>query len=238
MTNKKLQIRWLGHSCFEFRSPEGKVVLVDPFLSGNPVLSDSLREIKEVDIIAVTHGHADHVGDTISIYKSLRPTVVAIFELALHLQGLGLAQTDSIGLNIGGEVSVKNIGIAAVPATHSSTFAVENKIYSAGLACGFVFTFEDGRRLYHAGDTWIFPEMDFIRWLYKPEIVLLPIGGHYTMDIRAARLAVEMLSPDIVIPMHYDTFPEITASPSDLVLELARLGVKVVVPQIGVPIDF
>jgi L-ascorbate metabolism protein UlaG (beta-lactamase superfamily) len=232
---KALQINWLGHSCFEFRSPEGKVVLVDPFLSGNPVLTESQRVVKEADIIAVTHGHADHVGDTMRIYSALRPKVIACYELVLHLQSLGLAQTDSIGLNIGGETVVKNIGIAVVPASHSSTFAIGDKLYPAGLACGFIFTFEDGRRVYHAGDTWVFPEMDFIRKLWRPEIAILPIGGHYTMDVRAARLAVEMLSPKIVIPMHYDTFPEIAASPSELSTYLAGLGAKVVIPNIGVP---
>ncbi len=235
--SRQLSIKWLGHSCFEFRSPIGKVVLVDPFLSGNPSLSEDLRTVKEVDIIAITHGHADHVGDTISIYKSLRPKVVAPFELVLLLQSKGVAASESIGMNIGGEVLVKNIKIAMTPASHSSTFFDGDKILPAGLACGYVFTFENGRRVYHAGDTWLFSEMEFIRLIWKPDIVMLPIGGHYTMDLRAATLAVEMLSPQIVIPMHYDTFPEISVVPQDFGADLARLGVELIIPLLGQSLD-
>jgi L-ascorbate metabolism protein UlaG (beta-lactamase superfamily) len=231
--NKSLGIKWLGHSSFEFRSPVGKVILVDPFLSGNPSLSDAMREIHEVDIIAITHGHADHVGDTMAIYESLRPKVVAPFELILLLQSKGLACSDSAGMNIGGEIIEKNIKIAMTPAMHSSTFMDGERQLPAGLACGYVFIFEDGRRLYHAGDTWLFSEMEFIRLVWKPEIVLLPIGGHYTMDVRAARLAVELLSPQIVIPMHYDTFPEISAVPYELNADLSKMGIELIVPKVG-----
>ena len=230
---KALKIKWLGHSCFEFRSPTGKVILVDPFLSGNPSLSKELRVINEVDIIAITHGHSDHVGDTMSIYDSLRPKVVAPFELILLLQSRGIATNDSVGMNIGGEINIKNIKISMTPAMHSSSYIDSDMILSAGLACGYVFTFEDGRRVYHAGDTWLFSEMEFIRLIWKPEIVMLPIGGHYTMDVRAVRLAVEMLSPKYVIPMHYDTFPEISAVPQALKSDLYAMGVELIVPSIG-----
>jgi len=234
---KKIRIKWLGHASFEIRSPEDTVILIDPFLSGNPQLPEKLHEVKETDVITLTHGHGDHVGDTLAIYNKLRPKVVAIFEMIQNLQRMGLASEDSVGMNIGGEVVINNIGIAMVPASHSSTYFVDDKPMPAGLACGYIFTFENGRRLYHAGDTWLFSEMELIRRLYKPEIAFLPIGGRFTMDVRAARIAAEMLSPRVIIPMHYDTFPEISALPSDLVESLADCGVEVVVPEMGKYVD-
>lgn len=231
---KKILVKWLGHSCFQFRSPGGKVILVDPFLSGNPALPENVKRIDEVDIIALTHGHADHVGDTIEIYERLRPKTVSIFELSLHLGSLGVTSEDSIGMNIGGTVEIDNIGITMTPASHSSSFArADGTLLPSGIACGYVFTFEDSRRIYHAGDTWLIPEFEFIRRLWKPEIVILPIGGHYTMDIRSAIIAVEMLSPRVVIPMHYDTFPEIVAMPDDFARSVEGAGVEVIIPEIG-----
>ncbi len=233
-----ISIKWLGHSSFEFRSPQGAVILVDPFLSGNPLVSEELRAVKEVDVIALTHGHGDHVGDTLDIYQKLRPKIIGMFELMVCLQSAGVAPGDVIGMNIGGEATFKNISFAMLPAVHSSTFFAGEKMIPAGLACGYVLTFENGRRIYHAGDTWLFSEMEFIRRIYKPEIAILPVGGHYTMNLKAALIAAEMLSPEVVMPMHYDTFPPISAVPGELESGLAELGVKLAVPQIGEVLHF
>jgi len=228
-----IKLTWYGHSSFLVRSPQGSVVLIDPFLTGNPVYEEKRAEIKEADVIALTHGHADHVGDTLEIYQRLRPKVVGMYELVLILQGRGLTPEDSVGMNIGGEAKINNVSIAMVPATHSSTYSVDEMLIPAGLACGYVFTFEDGRRLYHAGDTWLMAEMEFIRRIWSPEIVLLPVGGHFTMDLRAARIALELLSPRIVVPMHYDTFPVIATPEEDIRRALSEGGAKVVIPEPG-----
>lgn len=233
---KEVSIKWLGHSSFEFVSPQGTVVLIDPFLSGNPLVSDELRQVKEVDIVALTHGHGDHVGDTLEIYERLRPKVVGMFELMLCLQESGVSADDVIGMNIGGEIVHKNVQFAMLPAVHSSTFMKGEQMIPAGLACGYVMTFENGKRIYHAGDTWLFSEMDFIRRIYKPDVAILPIGGFYTMNIKAARIAAELLSPQIVIPMHYDTFPAISVVPKELEDELTGMGVELMIPEIGEPV--
>lgn len=238
MTEKQnVGIKWLGHSSFEFRSPQRTVVLVDPFLSGNPLLPEELRNIKEVDIIALTHGHGDHVGDTLDIYQRLRPKIAGMFELMLCLQESGAAASDLVGMNIGGEVMLNNIEFAMLPAVHSSTFVKDDRMIPCGLACGYMITFENGRRVYHAGDTWLFSEMEFIRRIYKPEIAILPIGGHYTMNVKAAAIAAELLSPEIVIPMHYDTFPAISTNAAELTAALEGMGIEVIIPAIGESVD-
>jgi L-ascorbate metabolism protein UlaG (beta-lactamase superfamily) len=140
--------------------------------------------------------------------------VVAIYELAAYLANKGVA--DTIGMNLGGTVQLADVAATMVDARHSSGVQDETGTHYVGVAAGFVLTIADGPVLYHAGDTAVFSDMKLIRELYRPEVVLLPIGGHFTMDPREAALAVRFLAPAIVLPLHFGTFPPLKGTPEQL----------------------
>jgi len=219
MDMQGVQITWLGHGTFKLSSPQGKIILIDPWTESNPACPDNLKQIDHVDIMLVSHGHFDHVADAVNIAKATKPTTVAIFELAAWLESKGVENTT--GINKGGSVEVQGIKITQTHAVHSSGAGAG--VY-VGDACGYVLEFENGRRLYHAGDTCAFSDMQIIGELYKPDVALLPIGDFYTMGPREAAIAVRMLGVNHVIPMHYGTFPILTGTPAALREALQGLG--------------
>lgn len=204
MSNVKLT--WLGHSCFEIKS--GKMILVDPFIDENPAATVSASELKP-DIIAVTHGHSDHLGDTVSIAQRTGCTVVCIHEISQYLKSKGI---QTVGMNIGGTVKIGDISFTMTDAHHSSSIDESGWSFDGGRAAGFVISSNDVS-IYHAGDTGLFRDMELISELYHPDVALLPIGGRYTMDPRDAAVAVRMLQVKLVIPMHYNTFEQIEQDP-------------------------
>jgi L-ascorbate metabolism protein UlaG (beta-lactamase superfamily) len=219
MDMQGVQITWLGHATFKLISPRGKTILIDPWTQGNPACPDNLKQVNQLDLMLATHGHFDHIGDAITIAQATKPSVVAIVELAGWLEAKGVENT--VGINKGGTIEVQGIKITMTHAIHSS--GVEDNTY-VGDACGYVLEFENGRRLYHAGDTCAFSDMQLIHELYKPDVALLPIGDYYTMGPREAALAVRMLGVNHVIPMHYGTFPILTGTPAALREALQGLG--------------
>ena len=216
-----VQITWLGHATFKITTPGGKIVLIDPWTFQNPACPEGLKRVDKVDLMLVTHGHFDHMGDAVNIAKATKPTTVAIVELAGWLGSKGVEQT--IGINKGGSVNVEGIRVSMTHAIHTS--GVEDGSY-AGDACGYVIEFENGRKLYHAGDTCAFSDMQIIGELYQPDVALLPIGDFYTMGPREAAIAVRLLGVKHVIPMHYATFPVLTGTPAALRQALQALGLK------------
>ncbi|HAL57163.1 MAG TPA: metal-dependent hydrolase [Bacteroidetes bacterium] len=210
---EKLRITWFGHSAFLLESPGGKRVLVDPWLD-NPKAPPEAKEIAKVDLILISHGHGDHIGNTIEVAKRTSATVVAIHEVSLFLQAKGVASIQ--GMNKGGTVDVGGVKVTMVDAKHSSDIDVGAEPVPGGEAAGFVIEFENGFKAYHAGDTAVFGDMKLIADLYKPHLAFLPIGGLYTMDPRAAAFACRMLKPQQIIGMHYGTFPPLTGTPSEL----------------------
>jgi L-ascorbate metabolism protein UlaG (beta-lactamase superfamily) len=216
-----VQITWLGHATFKVTTPGGKVVLIDPWTFQNPACPEGLKRVDKVDLMLVTHGHFDHMGDAVDIAKATKPTTVAIVELAGWLGSKGVEQT--IGINKGGSVNVEGIRVSMTHAIHTS--GVEDGSY-AGDACGYVIEFENGRKLYHAGDTCAFSDMQIIGELYQPDVALLPIGDFYTMGPREAAIAVRLLGVKHVIPMHYATFPVLTGTPAALRQALQALGLN------------
>lgn len=214
-----VQITWLGHATFKITSSQGKIILIDPWTQSNPACPANLKRVDHVDLMLVTHGHSDHSADAVSIAKATKPSVVAIVELAGWLGAKGVENT--VGINKGGTVEVQGIKITMTHAIHSS--GVEDNSY-VGDACGYVLEFENGRRLYHAGDTCAFSDMQLIHELYKPDVALLPIGDFYTMGPKEAAVAVRMLGVKHVIPMHYGTFPALTGTPAALREALQGLG--------------
>ncbi len=202
-------------------SPEGKVVLIDPWVSSNPLCPAELQAFEKVDLMLVSHGHFDHIADAVNIAKATKPTVAAIVELAGWLGSKGVENT--IGFNKGGTINFNNFKISMTHAIHTS--GVEDSSY-AGDAAGFVIEFENGFKLYHAGDTCAFSDMSIIGELYRPDVALLPIDDFYTMGPREAALAARMLGVKHVIPMHYGTFPALTGTPGALSEALQSLGLR------------
>ena len=216
-----VQITWLGHATFKITTPQGKIILIDPWTKTNPVCPEELKQVDKVDLMLVSHGHFDHVADAVEIAKATKPTVVAIVELAGWLKSKGVENT--VGINKGGTVDINGIKVTMTHAIHTS--GTEDGSY-AGDAAGFVIEFENGRKLYHAGDTCAFSDMAIIGELHRPDVALLPIGDFYTMAPKEAAIAVRMLGVKHVIPMHYGTFPILTGTHEALRESLQTLGLN------------
>ena len=198
------KIRWLGHSGFEIELAN-KILLIDPWLTGNPLAAVTASDIKKADIVCVTHDHGDHLGDAIEICKRTGATFVAIYELSVYAEEQGVKNV--VGINIGGTAKIKGIRITLVQAFHSST---------RGAPTGFVITAEE-KSLYHAGDTGLFGDMKLIGEIHRPDVALIPIGDYYTMGPREAAEAVRLVKPAVVVPMHYQTFPVLESSAEDFI---------------------
>lgn len=217
-----MKLKWLSHAGFHVELC-GKNILIDPWLCGNPSAKEKPEDIKDIDIILITHDHGDHIGDAIGIAKRTNAKIVGIYELSQYAMEQGV--NNVVGINIGGTVLLDEIEITLVQAFHSSI---------RGAPTGFVVRCK-GESLYHAGDTGLFGDMKLIGELYKPKLALLPIGSYYTMGPLEALEAVKMIKPKIVIPMHYNTFPVIKQDPKVFkrMVEEEILGVKVIIPNIG-----
>ena len=205
-------LTWLGHASFRFDSPSGKRVYVDPWLS-NPKCPDGEKEPERIDVIAITHGHSDHVGETVELTKRFSPEVVAMVELKGWLGNQGANVGDAPGPNKGGTVDADGIKITLVNAFHSSA---SNDGDYLGEAAGLVIEVENGTKLYFAGDTCVFGDMQLIGRIYSPDVAILPIGGHFTMDPREAGVALELLGVQRCVPCHYGTFPLLAGTPDEL----------------------
>lgn len=196
---KNIKITWLGHSAVKLSG--SKNILIDPFFLATPPEAKAAA-IENIDIIAVTHAHADHLGEAYELCKSTGATLVGIAEIADEAAALGIKAE---GMNIGGKIVVEGVSISMVFACHSARI---------GNPAGYVIEL-DGKRIYHAGDTGLTLEMKLIGELYQPELSLLPIGDRYTMGAAQAAKAVKFLQTKKAVPMHYDTFPAINADPAE-----------------------
>jgi L-ascorbate metabolism protein UlaG (beta-lactamase superfamily) len=206
-------LTWLGHASFRIDSPGGTRVYVDPWLEGNPRCPESELEPERCDVVAVTHAHFDHVASAVELGRRFSPALVAMVELAAWLEKQGFEGGSSGGLNKGGTAEVAGIRFTLVNAFHSS--ATPDGTY-AGEPAGIVMELENGFRLYHAGDTCVFGDMQLIGRIYRPDVAILPIGDHYTMGPREAAVALELLGVTRCIPCHWGTFPLLTGTPAAL----------------------
>jgi L-ascorbate metabolism protein UlaG (beta-lactamase superfamily) len=209
-----IKLTWLGHATFRIETPAGKILIVDPWVMGNPMCPEKEKTVKHVDVMLCTHGHFDHIGDAVEIAKQHNPIVVAIPELGHWLEKKGVKQVSN--MNKGGTQTVGDIKVTMVHADHSCGITDGDQIVYGGEACGYVIEFSNGIKIYHAGDTNVFGDMAIIRELYAPDIAMIPIGDHYTMSPREAAYGCKLLAAKTVIPMHFGTFPVLTGRPGEL----------------------
>jgi L-ascorbate metabolism protein UlaG (beta-lactamase superfamily) len=222
----KTTITWYGHACVEVTSPGGRTILIDPWF-GNPKSTRTADSVASCDVLLVTHGHGDHMGEAVALASRLRPAWPCIHEMSLWLaRRLPGGADAATGMNKGGTVEVAGIGVTMTSADHSAgDWNPDGGVpLYLGEPAGFVLTMENGFRIYHAGDTAVFGDMRLIGELYRPHIALLPIGGHFTMGPREAALAVELLGVKNVVPIHYGTFPLLAGTPDQLRTELGARG--------------
>ena len=229
-----LEITWLGHATFQFRLDSGEVLVMDPWVDGNPKYP-SHHKFDRIDAILISHAHFDHIHDAVPLARKFKPKVIAIFETCVWLTSKGV-ETCS-GMNKGGTQDVVG-GVKATMthAVHSCGIQDGDQILYGGEAAGYVLHFPDGRALYFAGDTNVFSDMQLIEKLYRPDLACLPIGDFYTMSPREAALACRLLNVQKVIPMHFNTFPALTGRPDELTALLKDFPRTTVWPlEIGKP---
>jgi L-ascorbate metabolism protein UlaG (beta-lactamase superfamily) len=204
------KVTWLGHATFTVTTLKGDVILIDPWTAGNPACPEPFRKPKRVDLLLITHCHADHVGDLLPIAREHKPHIVAIYETAMWLGSKQIEKVHPMGK--GGTQEVLGIEVTMVDARHSNSIVDDGKTISAGEPAGFVVRFPGGFSIYHAGDTCVFGDMKLIGELYSPDLAMLPIGDLFTMGPREAAHAVGLLGVQHVVPMHYGTFPGLTGT--------------------------
>jgi L-ascorbate metabolism protein UlaG (beta-lactamase superfamily) len=222
---KGTRITWLGHATVLIQTPGGTNILIDPYIKQNPKYPKNFVLPEKIHFILLTHGHSDHIADVVPVAAQHGSTVVAVFELATYVAGKGVANT--IGMNLGGTVQLNEVAATMVEAKHSAGAQDESGTHYVGVAAGYVLTIADGPVLYHAGDTAVFGDMQLIRELYRPQVAMLPIGGHFTMGPREAAMAVRFLAPKVVLPLHFGTFPPLKGTPQELAA-LIDSGIQVV----------
>ncbi|NLM45287.1 MAG: metal-dependent hydrolase [Firmicutes bacterium] len=209
----KNKIRWLGHAAFEITTAKGTRILIDPWLTGNPACAVKADELEPPDLLLVTHDHHDHYGSDIpKLLEKGQGTLICQPEVAAKAQKSGVPTAKIITMNIGGTVAAKGVKVTMTQAVHSA---------AAGTPCGYIVMLEDGKTVYHAGDTGIFASMRLLAEIYGIDVALLPTGGVFVMDPLQAAAALALLQPKIAIPMHYGTFPVLEQT-ADKFIALAK----------------
>lgn len=247
----KTEVLWLGQAAFKITTPKGKVIVIDPFLIKNPKTPAQYKDLKalgNVDLILVTHGHFDHTADVAELAKLTGAKVALNADMGHTFDALGyVPMKQMVRFNKSGPIQPLGPGITVtmVHAEHSSEVVhvdsetKKKMVLPGGEPAGYIIKLENGFTIYHAGDTGVFGDMKFIGDYYKPDLALLPIGGHFTMDPTHAAYATRtMLKPKHVVPMHYGTFPPLKGTPAEFTKALGKTRTKVHAMQPGDMLKF
>lgn len=246
---KFVKVLWLGQAAFRITSPDGTVVVIDPFMRGNPKTPARYKDLKalgKVDLILVTHAHGDHFSDAPALAKLTGAKVGMNADLGNTVRTLGIIPGKQlIRFNKSGPIKVKGVTVTMVRAEHSSSLVTKNpvtgkpQVYNGGEPAGYIVELSNGFKIYHAGDTGVFGDMKFIGDYYKPDLALLPIGGHFTMDPSHAAYATNsLIKPKITIPMHYATFPPLKGTPAQFRAALGKTDTRLIVINPGEEVSF
>ena len=248
---KPAELLWLGQSAFRITTPGGKVIVIDPFLTKNPKTPQAWKDLDKlgkVDLLLVTHAHGDHLGDAPALATKNKAPLYGPAGLDQSLQTLGILPADlAPRMGKGGTITPLGPGIRIhmVRAEHSSELVWHNpatdrdETHVGGEPAGFVLELENGLRIYHMGDTALFGDMRLIAEQFHPDVVLVPIGGHFVMDPQDAAFAVrELLKPKFALPMHYGTTPQLKGTPEEFTRALGNAPVKVISLQPGEKVTF
>lgn len=225
-----MRVQYLGHAAVLIEAKEMRAV-IDPFISGNPNCPVNVDDLKNITHIFVTHGHGDHLGDTIKIAKKWDSKIICNFEIGNYLNRFGLNRHT---MYIGGRVNFEFGSVKMTTALHGSGITYGKETIDGGNPCGFVIETE-GKKIYHAGDTGLTLDMQLLED-EGIDIAFIPIGGNYTMDIDDAVKAVKFIKPKLAVPMHYDTFPVIKADPTIFKDKVKEAKVRIL--SFGEFIDF
>jgi L-ascorbate metabolism protein UlaG (beta-lactamase superfamily) len=229
-----VRITYLGHSAFRFVTAGGEQILIDPFLTNNPQTPEELKQVGELDTMLITHGHFDHFEDAIPVARETGALAVANFEIFAYLQSQGIE--NAMPMQKGGTSQVGGIKVTATHAFHSSSIQTEDgSLIYGGEPVGYIVEFESGFKLYHAGDTAIFGDMQLIGELYRPDLAFLPIGNQVVMSPFEAAHAARLLGVRHVVPIHYGTFPFLPGTPEEFQQPVSEIapGTTVRVMQPG-----
>ncbi len=251
MAQNKTELQWFGQAAFKITTPGGKVIMIDPWLVTNPKTPERFKKLEslgKVDVILVSHGHFDHFADVPALAKLNNAPVygpAGLMQTIAALDILPASQANRFGK--GGTVTPlgPQIKITGVHAEHSSELAYKNpvtgkdEVHVGGEPIGFIIELENGFKIYHMGDTGLFGDMKFIAQYYKPDLILIPIGGHFVMDPKDAAMATrEWLKPGFAIPMHYGTTPVLKGTPAEYIAALGDSPTKVMVMTPGDKVEF
>jgi L-ascorbate metabolism protein UlaG (beta-lactamase superfamily) len=245
----KVELLWYGQAAFKLTTPGGKTILIDPWIKGNPKTPAELKDLDKIgkaDVIFVTHGHGDHLGDSIELAKKYNAPLWGPAGLDQQLVTLGVLPANlAPRFGKGGTVEpVPGVKVTAVHAEHSSEMILKDEqgkdvSYPAGEPVGFIFQLENGFKIYHMGDTALFGDMKWIGEKFKPDLLLIPIGGHFVMDpVDAAYATKELIKPKQVMPMHYGTIPQLKGTPAEFKAALGQTSIKVLDTNPGDKLTF
>jgi L-ascorbate metabolism protein UlaG (beta-lactamase superfamily) len=250
-TPKKAEVLWLGQAAFRITTPGGKVIMIDPWMTSNPKTPAKWKDLDalgKVDLILVTHAHFDHFADAPALAQKHKVPMYGPAGLNSSVVTLGILPSElSPQFNKSGTIIPLGAGIriTAVHAEHSSELSWKNpatgknEIHVGGEPVGFVIELENGFKIYHMGDTGLFGDMKLIGEYYKPDLVLIPIGGHFVMGPKDAAYAINnWLKPRFAIPMHYGTIPQLKGTPEEFNTALGETATRVFVLEPGDKLDF